>query len=692
MKFCGRYFLIAGVMILSHGAFAQQRTNKIHVIARPSSDKILLRWGPDNEVAWQYLLKTGVVLERYTISGSGNINAVPQRTALGGGPIKPWPPSAFEPRVNSSDYFAIAAQAIYGDDFAITKQNRGDVVEMMNLSKQMELRFSFLLFAADQSFEVAQASGLGFEDKTVKPGEKYLYRVFPAGPVPVKIDTGFVYVGTNDLYDLPAPLDLKANFTDGAVTLSWNKLYHERIYNSYIIEKSEDDGKTFKPTKELPFVMTEPERSGNSPYMFRSDSLAQNNKVYAYRVRGITSFGEQGPPSETVSGMGVDKSSFQIVIRRSEVLNNREIRLEWVLEPKESIKDVIDFEVQRSTAVSGNYRTVKEKIVPGILNVTDGAPGATNYYMVSANTRSGQRINSFPVLVQLVDSIAPAQPSGLGAVVDTLGIVRLSWKANTENDLIGYRVYRSNYKSSEFSQITHTHLSGVNYTDTINVKSLDKKMYYKITALDNRYNESPFSLVYAVDKPDIVPPVPPVFTKFANTHAGIRLEWKNSSSEDVREHMLYRKEGRGQWSLLKSFVRDSVGFLDSRVQSNVVYQYRIIAIDSMGNRSPVSKEVTVKTLIDNDRLVVNTLTASADRAQMKITLGWEYPQWNNIRKFFLYRSSDGEPMTLYKSLPASSRGFHDDRVKMASTYQYRIKVVFMDGSETAFSKEVNVKF
>jgi fibronectin type 3 domain-containing protein len=694
MKFCIRYFLIvAGVIVLSHAAVAQHQQAKIHVIARPSPDKIMLRWGPDNEIAWQYLVKQGVTLERYTISRNGNVvNTAPEKIQLGGGPIKPWPASAWQPRIESNDYFAIAAQAIYGEDFAITNQNKGNVIEMMNLSKQIELRFSFLLFAADQSFEVAQAAGLGFEDKTVKPGEKYLYRVFPSRALPVKIDTGFVYVGTNDVYELPPPLDLKADFTDGAVTLSWNKLYHERIYNSYIIEKSDDEGKTFKATKNLPFVMTEPERSSASPLMFRSDSLAQNNKVFAYRVRGITSFGELGPPSEIVSGMGIDRSSFQIVIKKSSVVNNREVNIEWSLEPKESIKDVTTFEVLKSTAASGTYQSVKDKISPDKLSLMDPSPGPTNYYMVSANTKAGQRINSFPVLVQLVDSIPPVQPIGLTGMVDSIGIVRLNWKANTENDLIGYRIYRANYSSSEFSQITHTHLKGIRYADTISLKSLDKNMYYKITALDNRFNESTFSTVLTLRKPDIIAPVPPVFVNFSNTKEGIKLEWKKSSSNDISVHTLYRKEGRGDWQLLKSMNVDSLSFLDKRIQPSVVYRYKVIAVDSAGNQSAVAKEILVKSLAENDHLVVSTLTAAPDRALMKIVLGWQYPQWNNIQKFFIYRGSDGEPLTLYKSLPASSRGFSDAQVKIASSYQYRIKVIFTDGTETAFSEKVEVKF
>ncbi|WP_079685670.1 fibronectin type III domain-containing protein [Ohtaekwangia koreensis] len=682
--------LLAGVT----PTFSQQQRGKIYVIAKPSKDKIQLRWGPDNDVAWQYLVKNGVTIERITISRNNTILPLPERLKLTSQPLKPWPASAWQPRVENDDYFAIGAQSLYGDDFSVINQKKGnsDVVEMMNMSKQQELRFSFLLFVADQSFEVAKAAALGFEDGAVRPGERYLYRIYPSKALPIKIDTGFVYIGTDEKYELPQPLDLKATFSDKVVSLSWNKVYHERIYNSYIVEKSEDEGKSFNPINKLPFVMTMPERTQSSPYMYRSDSLAQNNKRYVYRVIGIDAFGEKGPPSETISGMGKGKSSFQVQINRSEVINNQQIRVEWTLEPQSKQGEVTKFKLFRSNSVTGKYEVVKDNIASSNSNFTDASPRPTNYYMVSAFTSDGQTINSFPVLVQLEDSIPPSSPLGLTGIVDTAGMVRLQWRANTEDDLVGYRVYRSNYKSSEYSQVTHTFLKGANYQDTINVLSLDKKVYYKITALDTRYNESKFSTILELDKPDKIAPVPPVFTNILNSYKRVKLEWKRSSSNDVKEQLLYRKEGTGSWQPLRNFPVDTVTFQDKSVQPSTQYQYRIIAVDAAGNKSVVSKDIMIRTQAETDHLQISTLTAVPDRTGMKIALGWEYPSWNNIQKFCIYRSSAGEPLSLYKSLPATSRGFNDAQVKMATSYQYRIKVIFKDGTETPFSKEVGVSF
>jgi hypothetical protein len=53
----------------------------------------------------------------------------------------------------------------------------------------------------------------------------------------------------------------------------------------------------------------------------------------------------------------------------------------------------------------------------------------------------GQEALSSPFDVERWDTRPPAAPTDLTGKIDTMGIVRLKWKVNSEKDLWGYRVF-----------------------------------------------------------------------------------------------------------------------------------------------------------------------------------------------------------------------------------------------------------
>jgi hypothetical protein len=67
--------------------------------------------------------------------------------------------------------------------------------------------------------------------------------------------------------------------------------------------------------------------------------------------------------------------------------------------------------------------------------------------------------------------------------VDSTGRVVLHGEPNTEKDLYGYRVYRANFLSEEFSQVTVGPVPDTVFTDTINVRTLTRSVYYKVWPL-----------------------------------------------------------------------------------------------------------------------------------------------------------------------------------------------------------------
>ena len=87
------------------------------------------------------------------------------------------------------------------------------------------------------------------------------------------------------------------------------------------------------------------------------------------------------------------------------------------------------------------------------------------------------------------DTVAPETPSGLNAVGYNISI-KLTWNLNNENDLAGYRIYRSD-GISDFRIIATVSRITYNYNDNTGIPP--KTFTYKISAFDSSGNESVLS-------------------------------------------------------------------------------------------------------------------------------------------------------------------------------------------------------
>lgn len=85
------------------------------------------------------------------------------------------------------------------------------------------------------------------------------------------------------------------------------------------------------------------------------------------------------------------------------------------------------------------------------------------------------------------DQIAPDAPTGLSAVTGTGRAISLSWTANTDADLAGYRIYRNTTNNfataSQVAELTATRFVDVNV-------EIGTTYYYWVTAIDRTGNES----------------------------------------------------------------------------------------------------------------------------------------------------------------------------------------------------------
>lgn len=675
-------FSIILVFIMAFNSFSQGKTEEtitaekkpeIQVIARVQKDKILLRWAVTTPMAWKKLNIYGYTLERYTVTRDNKTLSNPEKLVLSK-VLKPEPLETWEKIIEANDNAAIIAQAIYGENFTVDGSNK--LENIVNLSEETEQRFTFALFSADKDFEIAKKAGLGFEDKTVKLNEKYAYRVISNVPEnEMSIDYGGIFVSLKEYEPLPKPMDFTVHFTDNSSMLSWNFKTLSQVYGSYYIERSTDK-KTFERITDKPYTSLNQENANNNR-IFYVDSIA-NNKPYSYRIQGISPFGELSPYSEIITGKGTSILKFVPHLTVKDFKDDTTVTLSWEF-PEEGNNEISGFELNRSDKDDESYTTVVKNIPAKNRSVTYNKLSSTNYFTLTAIGKQGSNRTSFPMLVQPVDSIPPTKPVGLKGVIDSLGVVKLTWTPNKEKDLLGYRIYRGNVAEEEFSQITISPSEPNTFEDKVLIKNLNPKVYYKVIAVDYRYNMSEFSETLILKKPDVIPPASPVFTKYEIKEGSVFLEWANSQSEDVSVHQLYRKENdKKDWTLILETKNKEEKFQDKTAIEGNTYRYAIFAKDESNLISNPSPEVGLFVPKYSVMPSVKGFFAQANKTTNTIDLSWEYSN-TDVDGFEVYKASDTDPLQLIQIVTGKTRRLSDPTITINTNYKYGIRAVFKDG-------------
>ena len=689
----------------------------VKVLTRAYSDSIKLRWAPTNPLLWKYAQKYGYTLEKYLVYQSGKLLPKAQKLTLPQSVFRPAPANAWQAYLGQDPQVTVAYQALFGEGMPITSNNR--MLKIAERAQEQELRFAFALMAADYSARAAQLSGLSFTDRAVKKGEKYLYRVHvPVPPNLIKADTGTAYIGVDDFAPLPKPVELEGQFGDKSVLLVWNQLYYQRIYAAYYVERSED-GKNYQITTEQPYVAIQRDTAGAVPtrYLTAVDSLPQNDKTYYFRIRGLTPFAELGPPSDSVIiGQGRGKNELDVVLQKPRLTQQR-VQLTWKFDPKYQGK-IQGFKVMKAPKAKGSYRALHGGILPATQRTfTDSVSSGASYYQVQAiglatnQAKTPVATASFPHLVQLPDSIPPDTPIQLVGKVDTTGVVTLSWSPPQAQDVKGYHIFRSEGAKDEFTRINVVLASDTTYRDSINLQTLNPRIYYKIQAVDYYFNPSELSAILELKRPDKTPPLPPSFVSAVATDSALVLRFQASASPDVARHLLYRTPwGQDQWQLQANFTRlDTAAlkpiqdtalhqthyeFVEQDLPTGTKYQYTLMAVDSSGLESPPSRPVTGQIINRGLYPAVKGIEVTKNQDKQWVQLAWQYAQKPNVKTFRVYRAEGDAPLRLYQmyTLKSSQATFRDTQVSSGRWYSYRIQALAPDGTISQFSKAIRVKF
>ncbi len=682
---------------------------RVAVIARGGGDSIVLRWAVTKPAVWVAANRVGFVVERAEAPTAGSRPADARFKRLAG-PVMPWTKEQWvrfdesrpEPAdTTMPDYVTVAAALLDGEQAAGSESEipADDLAAIEERRSRFAMRFGLAMLAADRDADAAQGLGVRFVDRDIVAGKRYVYRVYLAAPTPpYRADTGYVEVSATAPKPAKRTGALRAGGNDGSITINWNAMPE---YSAFTVERSSDNGRTFRRITRLPIVTARPDGVGDSLPEAYVDTLVRNYTPYLYRVYGATAFADMELIGE-IRAMGRDRTPpGRPHVPNPEPTAGRAVTVTWEMaEPVAG--DLAGFIVLRDSIADGTFTPLTPKLLPPSARSFDDATYSTvapNYYTVAAFDTAGNFVMSQPALVTLIDSVAPSVPAWVRGTMDSNGVVTLVLKRNRERDCMGYRILRANADDHEFSSIIESYGSDDRPAaadtvlhDTVQVESLTKFVYYRATALDQHFNESELSTILAVPRPDRIPPVAPVIVDVGADDSSATVQFVPSTSDDVLRHTVYRRRaGETRWDSVASLGRDARAFVDRAVKQNQTLEYTLDAVDSAGLRSEFASPVSARPYDPGMRAGVIGFSGRYDSAENKVALSWRYAGLNEEYRYILYRALPGKLLRQFATIESAARAFADTRLQGDGVYEYVIKVVTRSGAESMPSEAVRVQ-
>ncbi|RXT04527.1 CFI-box-CTERM domain-containing protein [Ammoniphilus sp. CFH 90114] len=429
------------------------------------------------------------------------------------------------------------------------------------------------------------------------------------------------------------------------------------------------------------------------------------NQTYWFRVVAYDKLGNRGIPSDELQVTTEVDTQKPVVtsIQPNPGYFDQQIELRATATDNVGL-DSITFQYSVDKAVWNNLAAVPVNNGSTVTTVTynwDVSALAEGVYFVRgiAKDTSGNESTVTPIVEYRIDHSAPQQPMNFAAVA-TSGYIAVSWEKGTENDLAGYRLYRSTVESGEYAVLAEdnsafTMQDGiVSYRD----RAVDANVtyYYKVAAKDltGSVGEAAGPIAAQLEpdhqKPEVVriSPTGGILPLDKKIHV---LAEDNFRISNLTLEYKAKDANNQDWTLIGTRELDVYGDWvtfdwNTSGLANGAYTVRAIATDKAGNVSdPHLAEFSLKV----EPPVAPVLTATP--GGWKMSLSWTAADDAELAGFYLKRGTQPEgPYTEihrraaadFTSVEGSQRTytFEDEVLRPGRAYSYVVEAVDIYGN------------
>ncbi len=639
------------------------------------NNKTVFKILPTNQGAWFLGMKNGYSVYISTFENGG----FSEYTLINDN-LLPAPSEDFKNTSLPHNYAEAMRKMIYEESY----EPQGSSFDaMLNANETMSYHLLAYILFSSYDTTLSIMSGLQFSPQT-EPREKFKIKVeitnHPSYVYEKVIVKEFLHSITKSPHFEVLPGDEKA-------TIQWKHIDFKDLYVAYALERSEKKSDFKQIGTPIPFNSIS--KAGKLGMISWVDTLPQNYKPYYYTVRGYDFFGYLSDPGDTIMVMGKDITAplapFKVYAEHSSIDS---ISIFW---SQVKSSDLHGFQVISSDSEKGEYKLVHEQLLPptqfSYQFKIDEKPD--KYYRVlSVDTARNANPSSLAYL-NLTDTLPPSIPENVLVSVDSNHVATVKWNSSRDEDINGYRVFKAYHPSNGFVPITPKSIMDTLFIDSLSRKRIDRRVYYKVLAIDKYFNRSELSNYSSALIPDFTPPIEPLLKKGELNDLGqSELEWVSSSSDVASFTVLRRIKNDSIYQMIDTLNFDFNTYTDlsfDTVKVNYA-EYYIIATDSSGNNSERSngKRVIQKRTTSTSEITISSI----NEIEKHVELNWDYTSDKDY-SVLVYRSIGDGNYSLIDRVNEQS-DYTDSDVKPGENYSYKLGILETSGKRSPLSKETSI--
>ncbi|NIZ93486.1 fibronectin type III domain-containing protein [Kineococcus rubinsiae] len=391
-----------------------------------------------------------------------------------------------------------------------------------------------------------------------------------------------------------------------------------------------------------------------------------NGSTYAYRIVSVDLVGNVSTPSSSVSVTPQDRTPPATPLGVTGLAGDTTATVSW--------NEVADGDLLQYV-VLGPTGTVLRTVPRGTTTAQfTGLTNGTAYpYRVAAVDNAGNTSTpSATVTVTPRDSTPPAAPTGVYATAG-VGSVTVGWTLGTEPDLAGYRVLDAvgatvaTVTAPARTAVVTGLVSGTTYT-------------YRVVALDRTGNVSDASAPVTATPADTTPPAVPTGVAADAGDGRVTVRWTGNTEADLDHYNVYDGTGAKVASVAKGATTSTI----TGLVNDTTYRYRVSAVDTAGNESSPSADVSVTPV---DSTAPDTPRGFAAVAgDGGATLSWTASTEPDLDRYVVL---DGAGVVV-ETITAPATTVRVGPLVNGTTYTYRLAAVDRRGNTSTSSAPVMV--